>query len=521
MTDEIELKLRLPDLVNGKRVSFTPARIAAAFGISPDAPRRTQHLVSTYFDTEDEWLRLHGMALRIRQAGRQRIQTLKGPAGEVAGAQSFLEIEAPITTERPDLNLIDDPLLLEQLRAAAIDSRLRPAFTTDFRRTAWLIDFEDAKIELALDRGRIIGGSQELPIHELELELKSGKPAALFALAESILDQVPVTLGLETKAARGYRLQSGEQIKPVKAAPISLPEECDVGQAFESVTAQHMALLRANEQAVLANEDPEGIHQFRVTLRRLRSLVRAYRDLTDELVYQHLREELRWLQGQFGPARDLDVFLGETIAPIRQRFTRVPGLAQLIETAETRRRTACHQAHDTLQTNRYVRLQLTIYRWLATGAWRRPSATASLGGSATDFAARLLKKQNKKMRRLGQQGVIPEDELHELRVLGKQMRYLGDAFRSLYKPKQVRRYHQHLASLQDCLGALNDAFVADRLMGELVAAIPADNRPSEADLAYLRGLVAGWQAGRIEQGLHRFEAQWRDFRKADAYWKAE
>lgn len=519
MTDEIELKLRLPDLLDGKKVSFTPAKIAAAFGIGEAVPKRSQHLISTYFDTDDEWLRQHGMALRIRQAGRQRIQTLKAPAGEVAGAQSFLEVESATASDLPDLKLVDEPHLLERLAAAQIESRLRPVFTTEFRRVTWLLEFEGCQIELAFDRGRIIAGAEETPVHELELELKSGKPAALFSLAESILDKIPVSLGLETKAARGYRLQSGLQAGAVKATPVSLPEGCDVGEAFTSVMAQYMALLRANEQAVIGSEDPEGIHQFRVTLRRLRSLVRAYRELMDELAYRHLADELRWLQSQFGPARDLDVFIGETMAPIHQRFTDLPALPALLQVAEQRRQAARHQAHLTLQSARYVRLQLMIYRWLATGTWRRASATASLGGPAVDFAGRLLKKQHKRMRRLGQDGTVPEEQLHELRVAGKKMRYLGDAFRSLYKAKPVRKYHLHLTALQDCLGALNDAFVADRLIGELVRELPAGSDLTGEELAYLRGIIAGWQGSRIEDGLSRFGHQWRDFKKADPYWK--
>jgi len=113
---------------------------------------------------------------------------------------------------------------------------------------------------------------------------------------------------------------------------------------------------------------------------------------------------------------------------------------------------------------------------------------------------------------------VPEEQLHELRVAGKQMRYLGDAFRSFYKGRQVRKFHEHLTALQDCLGALNDAFVAERLMAELAAQLPvAELDPAE--IAHLRGLIAGWQAGRIDTGVQHFSEQWRDFRKADAYWK--
>jgi inorganic triphosphatase YgiF len=396
---------------------------------------------------------------------------------------------------------------------------LRPSFVTDFRRTAWLVDFEGSSIELAFDRGKILAGGQETPIHELELELKNGRPAALFALAETALDHIPFSLGHETKAARGYRLQSGAQPGPMKGRPIDLPDECDVGEAFSRIVTQYLTLLRANELAVISNEDPEGIHQFRVTLRRLRSVVRAYRELMDELVYRHLADELRWLQSQLGPARDFDVFITETIAPIRQRFPDVPALAALSAVTEARRLAARHHAHLVLEQPRYNRLQLTLYRWLATQSWRRGSATASLGGSATDFADRLLKRQHKKMRRLGQSAELREEHLHELRVLGKKMRYLGDAFRAFYKTKPFRKYHLRLAAIQDCLGALNDAFVGDRLMNDLATALSAEGALAPADLAHLRGLVAGWQASRIDDGLGDFSAQWQVFRKTDAYWK--
>jgi inorganic triphosphatase YgiF len=521
MTDEIELKLRLPEIIAGKKASYTPAKIAAAFGVSQDKPKQSQHLISTYFDTEDEWLRQHGMALRIRQIGRQRIQTLKAPTGEVAGAQAYLEVETPIVGDVPDLAMIGDEVLQQQLKSANIADRLHPVFTSDFRRTAWTIDFDGSTIELAFDRGKIVVDHLETPINEVELELKAGAPAALFSLAEVALDQIPLCLGHETKAARGYRLRSGQQPGPVKARQIDLPMNCDVGDAFTLFATQCLALLRANELAVIGNEDPESIHQFRVTLRRLRSLVRAYRDLMDELVYRHLAGELRWLQLQLGPARDLDVFITETLVPIRDRFPALTALKLLIDVAEKRRAIARHQAHLTLQVVRYNRLQMTIYRWLATGAWRRGSATASLGASAVDFADRLLKKQHKRMRRLGGDGDIPEAELHELRVAGKKMRYLGDGFRSFYKPKAFRKFHLRLATMPDCLGGLTDAFVGDRLMVDLIAELQVANAVSESDIAHLRGLISGWQARRIADGLKHFDEEWQGFRKADVYWKRD
>jgi len=125
------------------------------------------------------------------------------------------------------------------------------------------------------------------------------------------------------------------------------------------------------------------------------------------------------------------------------------------------------------------------------------------------------------MRRLGADGDIPETQLHELRVTGKKMRYLGDGFRSFYKPKQFRKYNLRLSAMQDCLGGLNDAFVGDRLMADLIATLQASIDVPETEIAFLRGLVAGWQSRRIGEGLKHFEEEWRAFRRTDAYWKRD
>lgn len=519
MADEIELKLMLPQTSAGKKVTYSPVKTAAAFGLDQPRPAKTQHLQSTYFDTEDEWLRRHGMALRIRRIGRQRLQTLKAPTVEVTGAQAYREIETPIIGDMPDLALITDPDLFRRLVDADLSRRLVPAFITDFRRTTWDVDFDGAQIELALDRGQIIAGERQAPILEVELELKQGEPAALFALAEAALGRLPFCLGHRSKAARGYQLRAGWEAGPVKASPLELSESCDVGNAFNQIVGHCLTLLHANELAVIGSENPEGIHQFRVALRRLRSIVRAYRDLMDEGAYQLLSSELRWLQGQFGPARDLDVFIAETLLPIRERFPDQAGLAHLLEIAGKRCQEARHQAHRTLQESRYAGIQLMIYRWLATQSWRRASATASLSIAAPDFAGKLLKRQHKKLRQHGKNGQVPEAQLHELRVAGKKMRYLGEAFRVFYKPRAYKNYTQHLTAIQDCLGALNDAFVGRRLMTDLIADMQAEASLTEVEIEYVKGVILGWQAGRIDLNLRHFTSVWRDFLDTDPYWK--
>lgn len=519
MADEIELKLTLPESVAGKRRSYSPAKIAAAFALEQPKPAKNQHLQNTYFDTDDEWLRSQGMALRIRRIGRQRLQTLKAPTAEVTGAQAYQEFESPINGDVPDLTLIADAELRQRLLDADLPQRLRPTFATDFRRATWEIGFQGALIEMALDRGEIIAGEQKQPILEVELELKQGEPSALFALAETAIGRLPFRIGHQSKAARGYRLRAGLSAKPVKAAPLELPAACDVGEAFNLILGHCLGSLHANELAVTENEDPEGIHQFRVALRRMRSVVRAYRDLMDEQVYRQLSADLKWLQGQFGPARDFDVFIAETLLPIANRFPDHDGIAQLLTAARRHCAEARHHAHETLQEPRYAAVQLSLYRWLTTQSWRRASATASLSIPAADFADRLLKRRHKRLRNDGVDGTIPEEQLHALRVDGKKMRYLGEAFRTFYKQKSYREYSAGLTAIQDCLGALNDAVVGGSLMNDLFEELQATNALSPVQIDHARGLVEGWQANRIEANLHEFRSVWQAFLKVNKYWK--
>src|SRR6185295_12818329 len=63
-------------------------------------------LESAYFDTPDQWLSGNRMALRVRKIGRKRIQTLKAPAPGPSGLQNFLEIEAEIGSDRPQLEAV-------------------------------------------------------------------------------------------------------------------------------------------------------------------------------------------------------------------------------------------------------------------------------------------------------------------------------------------------------------------------------------------------------------------------------
>jgi len=198
MPIETELKLQLPQTLQQFDSRLLLTRLKPNL-----RSRGTKKVLRTvYFDTAERDLAKRGMALRVREVGRKRIQTIKVPNGGAMGLQTFRELEAEVPSDMPSLAKIGDRALARELREG-IWPRLQPVFLTNFERTSWRLPYRASDIEVSFDRGSIRAGDREEPIHELELELKGGNQADLWGAAEELLDIVPFRLSYATKAARG------------------------------------------------------------------------------------------------------------------------------------------------------------------------------------------------------------------------------------------------------------------------------------------------------------------------------
>lgn len=518
MANETELKLQLPAALT----SFDPHD--ALQHLAPNGSRRgvTKKLRAVYFDTAARDLAQRGMALRIRQVGRKRIQTLKAPDGGAVGLQSSREFEAEVDGNQPNLSKLTDRTLARELRRE-IWPRLRPVFETEINRTSWRVPFRGSEIELCWDRGDIVTGGRRTPIHELELELKGGDSRALFGAAEELLELVPFRLGHRTKAERGYALADETRPGPKKAEPVPLADDDTVAIAFEKIVANCIGQMQANEIAILSDgvPDPEAIHQFRVALRRLRAIVGACRELIDDSVHAIWSIDLRWAQRACGPARDLDVLMTETLTPLSAHVPPDPDFKGFLDIAEGERVAARRQAVQALHNPRYAAMQLQLFQGLDGGAWRHVLAGAQLGMPVREFAEQLLQARYKRMMRLGEGWAeLPDAELHRLRLFGKKLRYVAAAFASLYKPKPARRFVDALSAVQDCLGAINDGAVGRQLVRGLTERAVAEGVLDAVAAQRVVGMVLGWQSREIQSQLAQFGAIWSAFAGAKRFWRS-
>ncbi len=519
MANETELKLQLPPTL----ADFDAHEVLQR--LSPGGHRRgiSRKLRAVYFDTAERDLAKRGMALRIRQSGRKRIQTLKAPANGAVGLQTYRELEAEVDSAQPNLTKLGDRTLARELRRE-IWPRLQPVFQTVFDRTSWLLPFRGSEIELSWDRGGIVIGSRREPIHELELELKDGDSRALFGAAEELLELLPFRLGHATKAARGYALADDTQPKPQKAGPVALDGDDTVAVAFEKIVANCIAQMQANEAAILydGEPDPEAIHQFRVALRRLRAIVGACRELIDDSVHAIWSIDLRWAQRECGPARDLDVLVAETLTPMAAHVPPDEAFRRFLAFAESERAAARRQAVQALNNPRYVAMQLQLFQGLSNGAWRHVLAGPQLGLPVREFAELLLQARYKRVMRLGEHWTdLPDNELHRLRLFGKKLRYVAQAFATLFKPKAARRFIDALSGLQDCLGAVNDGAVGRQLIRALVERASAEGVLDAVAAQRVQGMVLGWQAHEIQDRLAEFGTVWSSFAEVKRFWRVQ
>ncbi len=456
---------------------------------------RQAHEVTTYFDTPAGDLVREGLNLRVRRHGMRHVQTLKLD-GRHNGAFARNEWEWPVRTESPNLDLLAGTPAAALLSKAAA---LQPVFVTDVQRTTRTLRRDGATIEAAVDRGRIDAGEATEKICELELELKDGDPDAVYRLAAMLHADVPMTLGAESKADRGWRLRTGRAREAVKQVGVELPSDATAAEAFRRIVNGVLAHLMANQPAA-ATGDAEGVHQMRVAIRRLRAALMLFRPQLESHAEARFTEALRDLGRIFGEARDWDVFCMEMLVSAEEHGVATSWLDLLRGPAEAQRRAAHARVVNEMQRPALTAVVLGLAEWGAPGGSARHVPLA-------DLAPQLVSRLEHKVLRRGGHHInrCLEEELHALRKALKKLRYSIEFLAPLYRHKEVKSYLRGCKRLLKQLGMLNDAVVTVALAEQLGGERRAELAPAVAALA-------GWAADRQRKARRHIQEDWHAFR---------
>ena len=468
---EIELKL---EPASGRVDDLLDHPLLARARPLPDQSGR---LSAVYYDTADLALRRAGVSLRIRSKNGCAIQTVKAASGEHGLAMDRGEWETPVDGELDFAALAKTPLVT-LLRDGAAKEAIRPLFTIETERRAFEIEHNGAVIEMALDQTEVSAAGRILPFSEVELELKQGAAAALFALTRALGAAAPLRPSLVAKSERGYRLLDDGSIGPFKAQKIELPQDASCAEAFRIIGRNCLSQMMLNEALVRQSQDPAALHQMRVGLRRLRAAISLFKSqlLTDRESAE-IRNALRWAGQPLGEARDLDVLL--------ERLRAANGAehdSSDLKEIEPRRKQAYGDLIEALEAPRFMDAILRVAAWIEAGAW----STGDGGGQkralrrpARDFAAAELSRRWRRIRKLARHlRDVDDAERHELRIRIKKLRYGAEFFGSLFASDKAQKRRKRLSGtledLQERLGELNDLAVHGSLLASLSVLSPSD-----------------------------------------------
>ena len=193
MGSEYELKYRA-DLESLRSIFTTfPARW------------QTISMETTYYDTPSRSLSQRRWTLRCRIENHVRVCTLKTPAGPIARGEYELRCDAVVKAVFELCKLAGLPEL-----ATAASSGLTAVCAARFTRKTQLLTYPEFTAELALDSGMLIGGGKEIPLCEVELELKTGSSNALCDFAAQLAAEFSLVAEQRSKFRRALDLARGD-----------------------------------------------------------------------------------------------------------------------------------------------------------------------------------------------------------------------------------------------------------------------------------------------------------------------
>jgi CHAD domain-containing protein len=256
-------------------------------------------------------------------------------------------------------------------------------------------------------------------------------------------------------------------------------------------------------------DDIEGVHQMRVNCRRMRAALWSFHSAVPKGVSVSWTDELGWLAGQLGDARDVDVFIAEALTPAADQLS-LPGRDNLMALAEQRRAAAYGAVWATLDSDRYGQFKQDFLAWFEARGWEHADLSEkqrkNLDTNIGKYARKLLYRLDARVRETGASlDRNDAEQMHQLRIECKRLRYAAEFFQPIIPG--LDGYIRRLKQLQNVLGTLNDVSVTCHLLKELLA-----GQSDPETFGYACAIVA-WRTREGCTLLASFDKRWQAFVK--------
>lgn len=306
----------------------------------------------------------------------------------------------------------------------------------------------------------------------------------------------------------------------VKARAAILPRDIPSEDAFRLTLLQCQWHIAANISAVVEAREIEGLHQMRVGFRRLRVAFTSFGKHFRNPELDALKNRAKRMAENLGPARDLDVFTEELLEPAAKANGAVESFELLRTRANDARRTAWDFAATHTLSSGFASFMADLNSAVERRIWLDGAKDhAPFDVPAQELAAKVLdhrlKSAKKNAKRLNS---ASDDQIHQLRIALKKLRYTGEFFAPLYDKKDVEEFGERLSRMQDSLGAVHDVVVARETLARLTAGA---NDHSDSGISFAAGIVYGWHLDRATHILKKSVKRWKKFSATDPFWRGE
>ncbi|MFN4101365.1 MAG: CHAD domain-containing protein [Pararhodobacter sp.] len=280
------------------------------------------------------------------------------------------------------------------------------------------------------------------------------------------------------------------------------PEDTAFAAATDIIT-RFIPVARANEAGIIADHDTEFLHDYRIALRKIRSVLSLFKGVYSEEQIVDLKARFSKLMAQTGRLRDLDVYLLE-----RRRFyeflpaTLHGGLDRMFALFTDERKAEKAKLARYLQSKAYQKEISALAEDFDKRTDLRPGPMAKRG--AHDYACSLIWKRYRKIHKIAAMldAETEDAEVHRLRIHCKKLRYLMEFFAPLFPKAEFKSLLKPLKQLQDNLGLFNDYAVQQVSLQEFIRNRDFGPKGISLDVAQ--------SVGALTAALHRQQAEERE-----------
>lgn len=313
----------------------------------------------------------------------------------------------------------------------------------------------------------------------------------------------------------------GPDNRPHKASRVVLPPDATSEEAYRATLLNCADHIASNVGAIAEARDPEGVHQARVGLRRIRVAFTSFGDAFRAEKPEEMSQRAKGLARALGATREIDVFSNDLLPPIEDAMPDLKGLDVLMLALEDARARAWTDSVALVRSAAFTNFVRTIEDYGESRAWRDEADSERRTGFIEPASERgadtLDQRLEKASRRAKHLDELDEKERHKLRIALKKLRYSAEFFAPLFKGKRVAKFIDRLSDLQDAFGTMNDAATIDTVLHRITEQAPDSiDRPL---LNEATAFVYGWHRSRVERTWKKARDRWEEFDGATPFWR--